>query len=44
LGVYRVKEIIKEEFIANAVQVEMERHHFYTLHHAAKAINVTTAY
>jgi hypothetical protein len=44
LGVYRVEETIKEEFVANAVQVEMQRHHFYTLHHAINAINAAVAY
>jgi hypothetical protein len=37
LGVYRVKETTKEEFVANVVQVEMQRHHFYTARHAATA-------
>jgi hypothetical protein len=29
LGVYRVEETTKEKFVANAVQVEMQRQHFY---------------
>jgi hypothetical protein len=33
-----------EEFIANAVQVEMQRRHFYIVRHATKAVNATTAY
>jgi len=44
LGVYRVEEITKEEFIANVVQVEIQRRHFYTTRHAARAANVATAY
>jgi len=30
--------------VANAVQVEMQRRHFYTVRHAAKAVNATVAY
>jgi len=44
LGVYRVQDQIKAQFVANAVQVQMQRHHFYTTHHAAKAANATAAY
>jgi hypothetical protein len=44
LGVYRVEETIKENFVANAVQVEMQRRHFYTLRHALKAANVAVVY
>jgi hypothetical protein len=44
LGVYRVQDQTKAQFVANAVQVEMQRHHFYTVHHAAKATNATAAY
>jgi hypothetical protein len=44
LGVYRVQDQTQEEFVANAVQVEMQRHHFYTARHATKAANATTAY
>jgi hypothetical protein len=44
LGVYKVKETTKEEFVANAVQVEMQHHHFYIIHHAARATNATTTY
>jgi hypothetical protein len=44
LGVYRVEETTKEEFVANAVQVEMQHRHFYTLRHAIKATNATTTY
>ncbi len=35
LGVYRVQDQTKAQFVANAVQVEMQRRHFYTAHHAA---------
>ncbi len=44
LGVHRVEETTKEEFVANVVQVEMQRHHFYTLRHVVKAINATVVY
>jgi hypothetical protein len=44
LGVYKVQDQTQEEFVANAVQVEMQRCHFYTACHAAKSANATTAY
>jgi hypothetical protein len=44
LGVYRVEETTKEEFVINAIQVEMQRRHFYTLCHLTKVANVTIAY
>jgi hypothetical protein len=44
LGVYRVQDQTKAQFIVNAVQVEMQHYHFYTAHHAAKAANATAAY
>ncbi len=44
LGVYKVEEITKEKFVANAVQVEMQRCHLYIIRHVARAVNVTTAY
>jgi hypothetical protein len=44
LGVYRVQDQTQEEFVANAVQVEMQLCHFYTAHHATKAANATTTY
>jgi len=44
LGVYRVEETTKEEFVSNAVQVEMQCRHFYIVHHAAMAKNVAPAY
>ncbi|CAK9265676.1 unnamed protein product [Sphagnum jensenii] len=40
----RVQDQTKAQFVVNAVQVEMQRCHFYTSHHAAKAANATTAY
>jgi len=43
-GVYKVKETIKEEFVANVIQVEMQRRHFYTTRHAGRAANTTSAY
>ncbi len=44
LGVYRVEETTKEEFVANAVQVEMQRRHFYIACHATRAANATAIY
>jgi len=42
LGAYKVQETTNEEFVANAIQVEMQHRHLYTVFHAAKATNVTT--
>jgi hypothetical protein len=39
LGVYKVRETTKEEFVTNVVQVEMQRRHLYIVHHATKATN-----
>jgi hypothetical protein len=44
LGVYRVHDQTQEEFVANAVQVDMQRRHFYTARHAAKAANAVATY
>jgi hypothetical protein len=44
LGVYRVHDTTKEKFVANAIQVEMQWHHLYTICHAAKAANATISY
>ncbi len=44
MDVYKVEKATKEEFVINAVQVEMQHRHFYITHHAARAINATTAY
>jgi len=44
LGVYRVQDQTKAQFVANAVQVEMQHRHFYTAHHAAKAANAVATY
>jgi hypothetical protein len=44
LGVYKVEEITKEKFVANAIQVEMQCCHFYTIRHAIKATNAVIAY
>jgi len=44
LGVYKIQETRKEEFVANAVQVEMQHHQFYILCHVVKATNATTDY
>ncbi len=43
-GVYRVQGQTQEEFVAIAVQVEMQRRHLYTARHAAKAVNAIAAY
>jgi len=44
LGVYRVEETTKEEFVANAIQVEMQCRQFYTLRHEVKATNAIAVY
>jgi hypothetical protein len=44
LGVYRFKETIKEEFVANAVHVEMQCCHFYIARHVARFANPIAAY
>jgi len=44
LGVYRVQDQTKAQFVANAIQVEMQRRHLYITRHAAKAANATAAY
>jgi len=44
LGVYRVEETTKEELVANVIQVEKQRRHFYTRHHAIKATNAAAVY
>jgi hypothetical protein len=44
LGVCRVQDQTKAQFVTNAVQVEMQHRHLYTAHHAAKAANATVAY
>jgi hypothetical protein len=43
LGVYRVQDQTKAQFVANAVQVEMQHRHFYTARHAAKVAKVANA-
>jgi hypothetical protein len=37
LGVYRVQELTKEEFVTNAIQVEMQCRHLHTARHAIVA-------
>jgi hypothetical protein len=44
LGVYRVQDQTQKKIVTNAVQVEMQRRHFYTTRHAAKAANATAIY
>jgi hypothetical protein len=44
LGVYRVQGQTQEEFVAIAVQVEMQCRHFYITCHAAKVANATITY
>jgi len=44
LDVHRVEETTKEEFVANAIQVEMQCHHFYIFHHVVKATNAMVAF
>jgi hypothetical protein len=44
MGVYRVQGTIKEEFVTNVIQVEMQNYHLYIIHHATKATNSTPFY
>jgi len=44
LDVYKVEETTKEEFVAKVVQVEMQRHHFYTTRHVARVANAAATY
>jgi hypothetical protein len=44
LGVYSVQGQTHEEFVATAVQVEMQCRHFYITRHATKATNAAVAY
>jgi hypothetical protein len=44
LGVYRVQGTIKEKNVVNAIHVEMQHRHLYTVRHVARAANVATAY
>jgi hypothetical protein len=44
LGVYKVQGTTKEEFVANAVQVEMQHHHLYITHHVTKVANIVATY
>jgi hypothetical protein len=44
LGVYKVQDQTKAQFVANAIQVEMQRRHFYTVHHASKVANAAATY
>jgi hypothetical protein len=44
LGVYRVHDITKEEFVANVIHVKMQRYHMYITRHAIRAINAIAFY
>jgi len=44
LGVYKVQDQTKAQFVTNALQVEMQRRHFYTSHHAANVANAVATY
>jgi hypothetical protein len=44
LGVYRVQDQTKAQFVAIVVQVEMQRRHFYTARHAGKVVNAAATY
>ncbi len=44
MGVYRVEEITKEEFVANAIQAEMQHCHLYTIRHAKNVTNSIFSY
>jgi hypothetical protein len=44
LGVNKVQETTKENFIANAAQIEMQRCHMYIVHHVITAANAVVVY
>jgi len=44
LSVYKVEDTTKEEFVANAVQVDMQHRHFYTTCHVTKVASATAVY
>jgi hypothetical protein len=44
LGVYKVQGTIKEKFVTNVVQVEMQCRHFYIVHHATKVASAAAVY
>ncbi len=44
MGVYRVYGQTQEEFVATAVQVEMQHRHLYSARHAVKAANAAATY
>jgi len=44
LDVYKRQGTTKEEFVANAIQVEMQRCHLYIARHATGASNATCSY
>jgi hypothetical protein len=44
LIVYKVQETTKEEFVANAIHVEMQRCHLHIARHVARAANVIATY
>ncbi len=44
MGVYKVQGKTKEEFVVNAVHVEMQCHHLYIVCHIVRATNVATTY
>jgi hypothetical protein len=44
LGVYRFKETTKKEFVPNAIEVEMQHHHFYIVHHTTRVVIAPATY
>jgi len=44
VGVYKVQNIIKEEFVTNVLQVEMQCRHLYIVCHATRVTIVAAAY
>jgi hypothetical protein len=44
VGVYRVQNITKEEFVTNVVQVEMQCRHLYIVCHPTRATIATVTY
>jgi hypothetical protein len=44
LGVYRVQDTTKEEFVVNAIHVEMQCYHLYIVCHAERVANAIAVY
>jgi hypothetical protein len=44
LGVYRVQDTKKEQFVTNVIHVEIQRCYLYIAHHVVRAVNVIVVY